>query len=181
MTYTPAQIREYLRIAAPTLNKYSRLFKDYLTANPPRRKRKYTQKDLYTLTEICHLARSGVKLADIAQYLEKPSNPEDKTDGESPPKSLDEAFLSLKAQVELLAELIENQSANNKRLLEIDNQRSESARKIVKRFQALEERLLSAIRMHSYYRYDEQIQRLKDRVTDLEIEAKKNPLQKIFG
>ncbi len=138
MTYTPAEARKYLRIAEPTLSRYCRLFAAYLSPKAPNRHRRYTQTDLMTLSQIRSLARQGKKLKEIPQYLTKLEELSEKDD---PGPTLQEFFEDLKSQMVLLAELMQAQDQAYKKLLKIEQQRTDTIFRVVKRLQTVEEKI----------------------------------------
>ncbi len=140
MTYSPAQARKYLRIAEPTLSRYSRLFTAYLSPTPPNRHRRYTQKDLMILSQVRSLSAHGKRLRDIPQLLSKPDELPEIDQAESGP-DLQQSFDALKGQVQLLAEIIQAQEQTYKRLLKIAQERNEAILRLVNKFQTVEEKV----------------------------------------
>lgn len=162
MTYTPAEARKFLRIAEPTLSRYSRLFTAFLSPTPPNHHRRYTQADLMILKQVRYMSAQGTKLKDISHFLVIEDLEENKND--DPGESLASAFDSLSGQVQLLSQILQAQEETYKKLLKIEQQRTDAISSVVRRLRIVEEKINQDARF--LLAYKKEFQNLRNLVYD---------------
>lgn len=164
-TCTPAEARKYLRIAAPTLNRYSRLFANYLSPTIYGHHRRYTQADLTVLNQVRRLSNQNVKLKDIPKFLVPPTEmteQERSMDG----ITLEQSFNDLKDEFRLFTEIIQDHDQLYNKVLKVPKQTSDAIARVLKRLQICEQKIDQEARFLVYYKRD--FERLSSRVTELE-------------
>lgn len=112
MTYSPAEASKILGMPQPTLRKYSRIFAEYLSFNPPGHWRSYTAADLVVIRKVSlrRLRGYGRKFEIVKETLEKPEDPTSKTDNPELPFS--DQLRGMEEELAILLQMI--QEAINK-------------------------------------------------------------------
>lgn len=167
MIYTSSKAQQIVGISQPTLSKYSRNFKEYLSFNQPGHHRTYTEADIKNLFEIKGGYYSRKKYKDICAKLKKPEDPLDKF-VDAPEKPLANSFDDLVVHIKLIGELKDELHQDMKDLVSKVGDIERHINWWVRDFDQLQERLRYEIAMHSSWNnYQKQIDQLTEQINSL--------------